>query len=92
MLFTSPCTSRMVFAVLCSLCSPALLSGAWTITIALSRAFITAKHIFITKYPRMHVVISKASLTISVLSVYTRFYNKSVEFHGGAVKACNRMY
>ena len=66
-----PRTSRLVFEALCStlwsLWSPVFLSGAWTMPITLSLAFITAKHIFITKYPRMHVVISKATLTISVL-------------------------
>ena len=85
-----PRTSRLVFEVLCStlwsLCSPVFLSGAWTIPIAFSPAFITAKHIFITKYPRMHVVISKAAVTISVLTVYTHFYNKSVELPSGALK------
>ena len=34
----------------------------------------------------MHVVISKAAVTISVLTVYTHFYNKSVELHSGALK------
>ena len=85
-----PCTSRLVFEALCStlwsLCSALFLLGALTIPIALTPSFITAKNIFITKYPRMHVVISKAAVTISVLTVYTHFYNKSVELPSGALK------
>lgn len=60
---------RLVSTALCTtICSPAPNSGAWTVC---SMAFIRAMQIFITQYPRTHIIISEATITTSVVMINT---------------------